>query len=156
MSTISPNLEKYINDISDKSSKVQLDGYYHVDAVIDAFNKGEENGRESVIERLREKLIRDSTKMFLYCTDVYSKLTKNGFDLKGFYINPFGFKFIVVTTSSNTINEDFISAFYELVFEAENKFSTDTNAGMHISFISEDNLNEHELNIDGYFKMSNG
>lgn len=148
---ISPKIAEYIKSISDKSSSVQLDGYYHVDAVIDAFSKGEENGKESVVEILREKLVRNSTQMFIYASNVFFDLREQGFEMKNFYVNPFDFKFIIVTSVENTYNEEFIDKFYSFAFRAEDKFHNETNSSMRISFIGDNNINEDELVADGYF-----
>ncbi|GAA5092630.1 hypothetical protein GCM10023210_21840 [Chryseobacterium ginsengisoli] len=151
---ISTDLLKYISDIEEKSSKVPLDGYYHIDDVIEAFNRGEKNGRDEVVEHIRQKLLRDSTQMFLYSTKFVNDIRKDGYEVGGAYVDPFRFKFIVVTLPENTVNEDFINKFYNNVFKIEKKFKEETNSNMHISFISNNNINEDELFIDGYLKIS--
>lgn len=90
---ISKDLQNYLKTIETESKDVLIDGYFHVDYVIDAFKKGEENGGQKALEDLKNKFTRASTQMFLYGIDLISRLEEEGFTSEDFYVNPFAFKF---------------------------------------------------------------
>lgn len=154
--TVSKKLKNYLNEIENQSSKVMVDGYFPANVVIDAFTRGEESGSEKVIEGLRERFVRASTQMFLYGADAIKILETKGYTVSGFYINPFAFKFMITTSVENTYNEEFIDDFYSVSGEFENKFKEEFNICMRILFIQDQGLNEQELQIDGFLKVSNG
>lgn len=157
MSTpISEKLVNYLSEIKLQSSKVMVDGYFHVNTVIDAFTKGEKSGSEKVLEDLKEQFMRASTQMFLYGGDFMRDMEKINFNLSGFYVNPFGFKFMVTTPLENTYNEEFIDTFYSLGETYEQKFKKEFGINMRILFIQDQNLNEDALRIDGFIKVANG
>ena len=153
---ISEKLVNYLSEIKIQSSKVMIDGYFHVNTVIDAFTEGEKSGSEKVLENLKEQFMRASTQMFLYGGDFMRDMEKKNFDLSGFYVNPFGFKFMVTTSTENTCNEDFIDTFYSIGENYEQKFKKEFGINMRILFIQDQNLNEDVLRIDGFIKVANG
>lgn len=154
--TISRNLQKYLSQIETQSSKVRLDGYFPVNAVIEAYEKGEKSGTEKVWEELKDNFVRASTQMFLYGGDVIKRLEEKKYEVSGFLVNPFSFKFMITTKVENTYNEDFIDDFYTIADEFETKFKTEFSQSMRIMFIQDQNLNYDELQIDGFLKVSNG
>jgi len=154
--TISKNLRKYLSEIESKSSKVMLDGYFPVNAVIEAYEKGEKSGSEKVWEELKDKFVRASTQMFLYGGDVIKLLEEKNYEVSGFLVNPFAFKFMITTKLENTYNEDFIDDFYKISGEFEAKFKSEFSHTMRIMFIQDKDLNLDELQIDGFLKVSNG
>ena len=102
---VSKDLQNYLKTIEEESKDSIRDGYFHVDYVIDAFQKGEENGKEKALENLKNKFTRASTQMFLYGIDLIRKLEEEGFNTKDFFVNPFAFKLLIVTQLENTFNE---------------------------------------------------
>lgn len=154
--TPSEKLVNYLSEIKIQSSKVMIDGYFHVNTVIDAFTKGEKSGSEKVLEDLKEQFMRASTQMFLYGGDLMRDMEKKNFDLSGFYVNPFEFKFMVTTPVENTYNEDFIDTFYSIAETYEDKFKKEFGMDMRILFIQDQHLNEDVLKIDGFIKVANG
>jgi len=154
--TVSKKLKNYLTEIETQSSKVMLDGYFPVNAVIDAFTRGEESGSEKVMEGLKDRFVRASTQMFLYGGDIIKDLESKGYAISGFYVNPFSFKFMITTSLENTYNEVFIDEFYSITGAIEKKFKDEFKIGMRILFIPDVNLNEDELQIDGFLKVSNG
>ncbi|AEW87139.1 hypothetical protein B0A78_03115 [Flavobacterium columnare NBRC 100251 = ATCC 23463] len=154
-SVISKNLQNYLKTIETESKEVLIDGYFHVDYVIDAFKKGEENGGQKALEDLKNKFTRASTQMFLYGIDLIRRLEEAGFSSEDFYVNPFAFKFLVVTNLQNTFNEDFIETFFKISFELQNKFKEEFGINAQYFFVQSDNLNASELKVDGFLKVSN-
>jgi hypothetical protein len=154
-SAISKNLQNYLKTIETESKDVLIDGYFHVDYVIDAFKKGEENGGQKALEDLKNKFTRASTQMFLYGIDLIRRLEEKGFITEAFYVNPFAFKFLVVTNLENTFNENFIENFFEVSFELQNKFKDEFGVNAQYFFVQNDNLNTSELKVDGFLKVSN-
>ncbi|MHC5310499.1 hypothetical protein ACYSNM_10630 [Myroides sp. LJL116] len=154
-STISKDLQNYLKTIETESKDVLIDRYFHVDYVIDAFQKGEENGGKKALENLKNKFTRASTQMFLYGLDLIRKLEEEGFDTDDFYVNPFGFKFLIVTKLQNTFNEDFIESFFKHSFYFQNKFKEEFQINIQYLFIQNENLNSNELKMDGFLKVSN-
>lgn len=154
-SVISKNLQNYLKTIETESKEVLIDGYFHVDYVIDAFKKGEENGGQKALEDLKNKFTRASTQMFLYGIDLIRRLEEAGFSSEDFYVNPFAFKFLVVTNLQNTFNEDFIETFFKISFELQNKFKEEFGINAQYFFVQSDNLNAFELKVDGFLKVSN-
>ncbi|QCO45769.1 MULTISPECIES: hypothetical protein [Elizabethkingia] len=151
--TISKNLQNYLKKIESQSSKVPVDGYFHIDHVIDAFSKGEQYGVEKALEEFKENFVRATTQMFLYGNDFIKNLTEKGYSVSDYYINPFDFKFMVTTPVENTFNEDFIYAFYETSCFYEEKFKSEFNISMRILFIQDVELNESELKINGFINL---
>lgn len=154
--TISKSLTKYLSQIETQSSKVRLDGYFPVNTVIEAYEKGEKSGTEKVWEELKNKFVRASTQMFLYGGDVIKLLEEKKYEVSGFLVNPFSFKFMITTKVENTYNEEFIDDFYKIAGEFETKFKSEFSQSMRIMFIQDQNLNLDELQIDGFLKVSNG
>lgn len=154
-SVISKDLQNYLKTIETESKDVLIDGYFHVDYVIDAFKKGEENGGQKALEDLKNKFTRASTQMFLYGIDLIRRLEEKGFTTEAFYVNPFAFKFLVVTNLENTFNETFIEKFFEISFELQNKFKGEFGINAQYFFIQSDDLNTSELKVDGFLKVSN-
>lgn len=154
-SIISKDLQNYLKTIETESRDVLIDGYFHVDYVIDAFKKGEENGSQKALEDLKNKFTRASTQMFLYGIDLIRRLEENGFITESFYVNPFSFKFLVVTNLENTYNENFIEKFFEVSFELQDKFKGEFGINAQYFFVQNDNLNSSELKVDGFLKVSN-
>jgi hypothetical protein len=154
-SVISKDLQNYLKTIETESKDVLIDGYFHVDYVIDAFKKGEENGGQKALEDLKNKFTRASTQMFLYGIDLIRRLEEKGFITETFYVNPFAFKFLVVTNLENTFNETFIEKFFEFSFELQNKFKEEFGTNAQYFFVQNDNLNTSELKADGFLKVSN-
>ena len=107
------------------------------------------------LENLKNKFTRASTQMFLYGLDTIRKLEEKGFSTDDFYVNPFGFKFLIVTKLENTFNEDYIESFFEYSFELQNKFKEEFQINTQFLFVQNENLNSSELKIDGFLKVSN-
>jgi hypothetical protein len=152
---ISKDLQNYLKTIEEESRDSLREGYFHVDYVIDAFQKGEENGKEKALENLKNKFTRASTQMFLYGIDLIRRLEEAGFNTNDFFVNPFAFKFLIITDLENTYNEDFISKFYQISFELEKKFTNEFGINAQYFFVQNENLNSNELKIDGFIKISN-
>ena len=93
-SVISKDLQNYLKTIETESKDVLIDGYFHVDYVIDAFKKGEENGGQKALENLKNKFTRASTQMFLYGIDLIRRLEEFNFVSTDFSKL---FEFIVMT-----------------------------------------------------------
>lgn len=153
---ITKDLKSYLQKIEDKSTNVKLDGYFHVNYVIDAFTKGEESGSKKVLSDLKSRFTRASTQMFLYGMDLMSDLEKNGFSITGYFVNPFAFKFMVTTNVENTYNEDFIMSFYKFSNPLQEKFKNEFKLDVQFYFIQDENLNEDELKMDGFISIVNG
>ena len=154
-SVISKDLQNYLKTIETEAKNVLIDGYFHVDYVIDAFKQGEENGGQKALEDLKNKFTRASTQMFLYGIDLIRRLEEKGFITESFYVNPFAFKFLVVTNLENTFNESFVEKFFEVSFELQNKFKSEFGINAQYFFVQNDNLNMSELKVDGFLKVSN-
>lgn len=154
-SVISKDLQNYLKTIEIESKDVLIDGYFHVDYVIDAFKKGEENGGQKALEDLKNKFTRASTQMFLYGLDLIRRLEEKGFKSLAFYVNPFSFKFLIVTNLEHTFDEKFIEDFFEISFELQNKFKVEFGINANYFFVQNDNLNISELKADGFLQVSN-
>lgn len=154
-SVISKDLQNYLKTIEAESKDVLIDGYFHVDYVIDAFKKGEENGGQKALEDLKNKFTRASTQMFLYGIDLIRRLEEESFISEDFYVNPFAFKFLVVTNLENTFDEKFIEKFFQVSFELQNKFKEEFGINAQYFFVQSDKLNTSELKVDGFIKVSN-
>ena len=154
-SAISKDLQNYLKTIETESKAVLIDGYFHVDYVIDAFKKGEENGGQKALEDLKNKFTRASTQMFLYGVDLIRRLEEESFISDDFYVNPFAFKFLIVTNLENTFNEKFIEKFFQVSFELQNKFKEEFGINAQYFFVQSDKLNTTELKVDGFIKVSN-
>lgn len=154
-SVISKDLQNYLKTIEAESKDVLIDGYFHVDYVIDAFKKGEENGGQKALEDLKNKFTRASTQMFLYGIDLIRRLEEESFISEDFYVNPFAFKFLVVTNLENTFDEKFIEKFFQVSFELQNKFKEEFGINVQYFFVQSDKLNTSELKVDGFIKVSN-
>ena len=154
-SVISKDLQNYLKTIETESKAVLIDGYFHVDYVIDAFKKGEENGGQKALEDLKNKFTRASTQMFLYGVDLIRRLEEESFISDDFYVNPFAFKFLIVTNLENTFNEKFIEKFFQVSFELQNKFKEEFGINAQYFFVQSDKLNTTELKVDGFIKVSN-
>lgn len=153
--SVSKDLQNYLKTIEEESKDSIRDGYFHVDYVIDAFQKGEENGKEKALENLKNKFTRASTQMFLYGIDLIRKLEEEGFNTNDFFVNPFAFKFLIVTQLENTFNEEYISKFYQTSFGLEKKFKDEFGIDAQYFFVQNENLNINELKVDGFIKISN-
>ena len=154
-SVISKDLQNYLKTIEIESKDVLSDGYFHVDYVIDAFKKGEENGGQKALEGLKNKFTRASTQMFLYGMDLIRRLEEKGFATEDFFVNPFSFKFLVITKVENTFDENYIEKFFETSFDLQNKFKVEFGINAQYYFVQNDNLNASELKSDGFLKVSN-
>lgn len=119
------------------------------------FKKGEEKGSKKALEELKNKFVRASTQMFLYGIDLIRKLDGRGFPTEDFYVNPFGFKFLLVTSLENTHNEAFIESFFELSFQLQNRFKEEFDINALYLFVQNENLNISELKADGFLKITN-
>ena len=158
MATLSNDLVKYLKEIECQSKTKQIEGYFPVDAVIDAFTKGEISGAEKArkdFKDLRNSFVRKSTQMFLYGNDLLKNMEEKGHNISGFYINPFHFKIIFTTPIENTYNEDFIDDFYEQSYSFQDKFKDEFKSGIHFMFMKNVDINEGELAIDGFVKVDN-
>lgn len=153
-SVISKDLQNYLKTIETESNDVLTDGYFHVDYVIDAFKKGEQNGGQKALEDLKNKFTRASTQMFLYGVDLIRRLEEHGYTSEDFYVNPFAFKFMVISKTTHTFDENFIEKFFEISFELQNKFKEEFGINAQYFFVQNENLNTSELKIDGFLKVS--
>lgn len=153
---ISLDLQQYLAKIEDQSINKKMEGYFPIDIVIDAFEKGEESGAEKVMRELKESFVRKTSQLFLYSVNMSMKLMKKGYDISAFYINPFRFKVILATPVENTYNEDFINDFYDLSYAYTERFREDFDSSMEMMFIRNTNINEEALEVDGFMKVNNG
>lgn len=151
---ISKNLRSYLDQIDQHASAEKIEKYFHINHVIDAYNKGEEDGKKNTYENIFDKFTRASTQIFFYGQDVITTLGSNGFNVSDVYVNPFQFKLLLTTNIENTFNEDFISCFYSKTHELETKFRDDFNFCAVFMFMQNENINEDELKADKYFKIS--
>lgn len=147
------NLQTYLKEIEDKSSRVMKEGFYPVNVVIDAFAKGEEYGLEKFRDEIESSFIRKATQMFLYGTDAYRDLVKKGYSILGAFVNPFDFKFVIITEQENTYNETFIEDFYGITAGYETKFQTEFSQMMRILFLHNNGLDEETLISEGFIKL---
>lgn len=154
-STISKELQNYLKTIETEAKDVLAEGYFHVDYVIDAFQKGEEKGGKKALDNLKNKFTRASTQMFLYGIDLIRKLDENGYNTENFFVNPFAFKFLIVVKLEYTYDEYFIDKFFEISFELQNKFKEEFGINAQYFFVQDENLNTSELKVDGFIKVSN-
>lgn len=154
--TISKELQSYLKTIESESRDAIIEGYFHVDYVIDAFKKGEKHGGQKALDNLRYKFTRASTQMFLYGIDLIQKLSESGFKTENFFVNPFSFKFLVVTALENTYSEDFIDLFFETATELEERFMQEFDIQAHYLFVQDEGLNSSEILADGFIQTTHG
>lgn len=149
----SKDLQNYLQFIENKSIDSLKEGYFHVDYVIDAFHKGEEIGSQKALEKLKDKFVRTTTQMFLYGLDLIQSLEDKGYSTIDFYVNPYTYKFMIVTELSNTFNEEYINAFFSIVFDKQKKFKEEFGIEAQYLFVENEGLNTEELRIDGFITV---
>lgn len=146
-------IEEYLQTVKDQISLVELDGYLPANAIIDAFNKGEKHGEAKVLNKLKDEFINNITQHFLYSLNIYNGLCEKNFEIFSIYISPVSRDTIYVTTIENTVNDNFIDYFYELVFDFESRFLKDNKSHLQFSFIGNENIDEEQLACDHYIKV---
>lgn len=149
----SNDLKNYLQFIENKSINVLKEGYYHVDQVIDAFQKGEEIGNQKALEKLNNQFIRTTTQMFLYGLDLIRLLEEKGYSTTDFYVNPYTYKFIVVTELANTFDEEYIDSFFSIAFSKQQKFKDEFGVDAQYLFVENEGINIEELQTDGFIKV---
>ncbi|AJH16406.1 hypothetical protein [Myroides profundi] len=152
-SNTSKDLQNYLQFIETKSIDSLKEGYFHVDHVIDAFQKGEEMGSQKTLEKLKDKFVRTTTQMFLYGLDLIHLLEEKGYKTVDFYVNPYTYKFIVVTELENTFNEGYINTFFTIAYDKQKRFKDDFGTEAHYLFVENEGLNTEELKADGFINI---
>lgn len=152
-SNTSRDLKNYLQFIENKSVNTLKEGYFHVDRVIDAFQKGEEAGNHTALQKLNNTFIRTTTQMFLYGLDLIKTLEEKGYSTIDFHVNPYTYKFILVTELSNTYNEEYISLFFSIAFDKQKKFKEEFDTDAQYLFVESEDLDISELKADGFITV---
>jgi len=154
MSTASQlKIEEYLQSVKDQISLVELEGYLPVNAIIDAFKKGEEHGETKFLSNLKDEWINNITQHFLYSINILKSLTDKKYIIDSCYLSPTSKNTIYVTSVENTVNDEFIDLFYDLAFDFEARFLKDNQSYIHFSFIGNENLDEKQLACDNFIKV---
>lgn len=146
-------IEEYLQTVKDQISLVELDGYLPANVIIDAFSKGEEHGEAKVLRKLKDEFINNITQHFLYSLNIYNSLCEKKFEIDSIYISPVSRDTIYVTSVQNTVDDDFIDSFYDLVFDFESRFLKDNKSHLQFSFIGNENIDDDQLACDQYIKV---
>ncbi|WP_284463994.1 hypothetical protein [Chryseobacterium sp.] len=146
-------IEAYIDSVKGQISLEELDGYLPADAIIGAFNKGEEHGEAKLLKKLKDIFINNTSQHFLYSLNIYNKLKEAEFCIEACYISPVSKNTIYVTSVEDTTNDEFIDLFYDLAFDFEDRFLKDNKSHLHFSFIGNENIDEEQLVCDNYINI---
>ena len=149
-----PKIVEYLQSVKERIHPSQLEGYLPVNDIIIAFTKGEEHGKNAVFEQLKDNVTNQLAQHFLYTENILKDLIKNNFYIESFYISAVKRRTIFITTLENTVNDNFIDYFYDQAFLYESRFKQDYDSSIHFSFISNENIDEEELECD-YFRKFN-
>ncbi|MCJ8152195.1 hypothetical protein MKJ01_00275 [Chryseobacterium sp. SSA4.19] len=154
MSTESQSkIEEYLQSVKDQISLVELDGYLPANAIIDAFNKGEEHGEAKFLSKFKDSFINNITQHFLYSWNIYNSLTEKKYPIDSCYISPVSRNTIYITSIENTVNDSFINLFYELAFDFEARFLKDNKSHLQFSFIGNEDVDYEQLACDHFIKV---
>lgn len=148
-------IEAYLDTVKDQISHVELDGYLPVDRVIDAFNKGEEHGKNAFLENLTNGFMTKAVQQFIYSNNILKLLNEKQYLIYSCYISPVEKKTIFVTDEANIVDDEFIKYFYSKASDFEDRFKRDLSERIRFSFMSNENIDEEELEYDNFINILN-
>lgn len=148
-----PRIMEYLQSVKDRIHPSQLQGYLPVDDIIAAYTKGEEDGEKKSIERLRENITNQLAQHFLYSQNIFRALLEKEYSIESFYISAVNKKTIFVTTVENTIDDNFISFFFDQAISYEESFRKAYHTSIQFSFIANESIDEEELECDSFVKF---
>lgn len=151
---------KYLDSFKGEVKSRSVEGYYHVDVVAEAYNKGFSDGKKSgkseflklIVSNEIEKFTQKANQIYILSKNVISLLKEKGFGITGLYINLSPNRpSVIISVSNEYLNNDlFVETAYAKILENKKIFTKLFNEPLDIGFISSDNLDEDSLMEDGY------
>lgn len=92
----------------------------------------------------------------MYINTVRVNLIEKKYNIFDIYLNKNSLKAIFVVNEEDVINDDFITAFYDLAFLYEEQFRKKFKKEINLSFLGNDNIDQNELKVDKFFKLEDG
>lgn len=83
---------------------------------------------------------------------ILAELKSHNYYIESFYLSTEMSRTIFITSLENVINEEFINLFYKIANQFEELFRNENDSYFYFSFIGNKNINEEELEIDGFKK----
>lgn len=151
---------QYLDTCKGEVKSRSTEGYYHVDVVADAYNKGFTDGKKSgrseflqmIVSNEIEKFSQKANQIYILSKNVIAFLENKEFKIAGLYINLTPKRpSVIISVPNEFLNDDlFVESAYTKVHENKNIFSKLFNEPLDIGFISSDNLDENLLKEDGF------
>lgn len=151
---------QYLDTCKGEVKSRSTEGYYHVDVVAEAYNKGFSDGKESgkseflnlIVSNEVEKFTQKANQIYILSKNVISYLEEKDYKVSGLYINlsP-GRPSVIISVSNEFLNDDsFVETAYSKIYENKGIFTQLFNEPLDIGFLSSDNLDEALLREDGF------
>lgn len=151
---------KYLDSCKGEVKSKSTDGYYHVDVVAEAYNKGYSDGKdkgetefiERIISNEVDSFTQKANQIYILSKKIISTLKNEKTPADGLYISLKANRFSVIisTTSEQLNNDDFVNIAYAKIFEYKKLFNHLFNEHLDIGMISSDDLDEVLLKEDGF------
>lgn len=152
---------KYISKYKDQVKTESAEEYYHVDVVAEAYSQGFSDGKnsgkkdflEAILKDKVEKFIQKANQVYILSQNLVSYLSKNGYKVHSFYINPFPScpKVVLAVDEKLLLNDKFVELAYSKIQENKNIFlKLFSPTSLDISLISCENLDPNLLKEDGF------
>ncbi|MEM7551649.1 MAG: hypothetical protein AAF363_18335 [Bacteroidota bacterium] len=152
---------KYISKYKNHVKTESTEEYYHVDVVAEAYTQGFSDGKNSgkkdfldeILKNKVEKFIQKANQVYILSQNLISYLSKEGFKIHSFYINPFPScpKVVLSVHGELLTNDKFVELAYAKILENKNIFEKlFTPTTLDISLVSNENLDPSLLKEDGF------
>ncbi len=151
---------QYLDSFKGEVKSRSTEGYYHVNVVAEAYNKGFSDGKKSgkseflklIVSNEIEKFSQKANQIYILSKNVISFLEERKFKVAGLYINLSPKRpSVIISVSNEFLNDDsFVEIAYSKIYENKNIFTKLFNEPLDIGFLSSDNLDEKLLKEDGF------
>lgn len=152
--------KEYLDSCKGEVKSRSTEGYYHVDVVADAYNKGFSDGKKSgkkefidlIISNEVEKFTQKSNQIYILSKNVIETITHHNYKVSGLYINLTPDRPSVILSIPNRyLNiDDFVKIGYSKIHENKKIYAKLFDEMLDIGFVSSDNLEEDLLKNDGF------
>jgi hypothetical protein len=150
----------YLTQYKDQARHENFDGYYHVDVVVEAYNQGfsdgKESGKKDFVEEMRKNIVERFTQkanqIYILTKNVVSFLNHHKFFAESIYIKLADIcpRVIIVVKNEYLTNDEFVELSYSKITEMERIFSKLFNENLDMGLIGSEFLDAELLTQDGF------
>lgn len=151
---------EYILKYKDEAKAENIDGYFHVDVVAEAyqqgFSDGEKKGKQDIVatlaKRESELFTRKANQIYILTHNIISFSKDKGYLIDSMHINltPSFPKIVIAVSSKLLTNDEFVEQAYAKIFENKKIFSQLFPEPLDIGLVSSDTLDHGLIKEAGF------